>query len=166
MKIDYPLEKIKAIVFDVDGVLSPSVVAIGDNGEPERKTNIKDGYAIKKAVEAGLKICIITGARTPNLVLRYNTWLKTEIYIDCTDKLPTLKRWLEENGISPDETAYMGDDIPDLKCMRYVGLACAPYDACHEAIATASFVSKFTGGYGCARDLIEQIMRAQGIWKI
>lgn len=58
----------------------------------------------------------------------------------------------------------MGDDIPDLKCLRHVGLPCAPYDACWEAKETASYISKFTGGYGCVRDLIEQTMKAQGVW--
>lgn len=58
----------------------------------------------------------------------------------------------------------MGDDIPDLRCMREAGLACAPYDACHEARETAEYISRFSGGYGCVRDVIEQVLRAHGQW--
>lgn len=69
-----------------------------------------------------------------------------------------------KEGLKPEEVAFMGDDIPDLPCLRYAGLPCAPFDAAWEAKETALYVSKFLGGYGCCRDIIEQTMKAQDNW--
>ena len=167
-KIDYDLRLIRAFVFDVDGVLSPATVVIGEDGEPQRMTNLRDGFAISKAVESGYRVAVITGGKTENVRLRFRKLgvADRDIYIGVTEKLPLLKEWIAAAGLSPEEVAYMGDDIPDLKCMRYVGLPCAPYDAAKEALMTATFVSRLSGGYGCGRDLIEQVMRARGDWSL
>ena len=89
---------------------------------------------------------------------------KGYIHLGASKKLPILKEWLSKENLSPEEVAFMGDDIPDLQCLRHVGLPCAPYDACWEAKETAAYISKFSGGYGCGRDIIEQTMKAQGKW--
>ncbi|MDE7181139.1 MAG: HAD hydrolase-like protein [Muribaculaceae bacterium] len=162
--ISYDLKKIKAFAFDVDGVLSPSTIPMNDKGEPMRMVNIKDGYALQLAVKCGYKIAIITGGRTESVRHRYEALGVRDIYLGASNKIDIFRKWMSDQGLSAEEVAYMGDDIPDLVCMREAGLACAPYDACHEALATATFVSKFTGGYGCGRDLIEQVMRAHGNW--
>lgn len=78
--------------------------------------------------------------------------------------MPVLEEWLSENGLSADEIAYMGDDIPDLPCLRIAGVSAAPYDAAREVLMSVDFVSKIGGGYGCARELIEEVMRAQEKW--
>ena len=145
--IDYDLKKIKAFAFDVDGVLSPSTIPLSSEGEPLRMVNIKDGYALQLAVKYGYEILGITN-----------------IFQGSAKKLPVLTAWMESKGLEPDEVAYMGDDIPDLQAMRHIGLPCAPHDACTEAKQTAIYVSPFGGGYGCGRDLIEQVMKAQGVW--
>ena len=71
---------------------------------------------------------------------------------------------MEDNELKAEETVYMGDDIPDLPCLRAAGLPCCPYDACNEVRETSTYISKFTGGYGCGRDIIEQVMKARGEW--
>lgn len=162
--INYDLCKIKGFAFDVDGVLSPSTIPLGEDGYPRRMANIKDGYALQLAVKLGYKIAIITGGKGFIIETRFQSLGITDIYTDAAHKLPILKEWMEKEGLDKEEVAYMGDDIPDLKCMRHVGLACAPYDACWEAKEAAGYISKFTGGYGCVRDLLEQTMRAQGVW--
>ncbi len=162
--IDYDLTKIRGIVFDLDGVLSPSVVATDEDGRPMRMSNVKDGYAIHQARQAGLHLCIISGGDAEQMRKRFAGLGIQDIYMKVPRKLDKLEEWMKERGLTPDEVAYMGDDIPDLPPLRAVGLSACPYDAAHEVKSTVKFISKFTGGYGCARDLIEQVMRAQGQW--
>ncbi|MDE7402237.1 MAG: 3-deoxy-D-manno-octulosonate 8-phosphate phosphatase [Muribaculaceae bacterium] len=162
--INYNLKLIKGIALDVDGVLSPSTIPVDDNGNPMRMANVKDGYALQLAVKYGYKIAIITGGKVESVRLRYNSLGIKDVFLGCNHKIGVFENWLNENRLSPPEVAYYGDDIPDLKCMRLAGLACAPYDACHEARATAQYISRFNGGYGCVRDLLEQILRANNQW--
>lgn len=163
-KFDYPLEKIRGLVFDVDGVLSPTVVPLGDDGVPRRMANLKDGYAMVQAVKAGLHIAIITGAVAPGLAERFATIGITDFYAGRLEKLSVLKTWMEKYGLDPSEVAYAGDDVPDVGPMRHVGLPVAPRDASRDALAAAVYVCDANGGHGVARELIEEIMRARGIW--
>ena len=163
-KIDYDLSLIKGIVFDIDGVLSPSTVPMGADGAPMRMVNVKDGYSIQLAVKKGVKIAIISGAADEALRRRYNALGVTDIYLKAADKMPCLLDWLERNGLKPDEVAYMGDDIPDLCVMQAVGLPCAPRDADPEVKALARFITQSDGGYGSGRELVEEVLRAQGLW--
>lgn len=162
--ISYDLLGIRGFVFDVDGVLSPSTVPMSDDGEPLRMVNIKDGYALQLAVKLGYKIAIITGARTENIRLRYEKLGITDIYLAASHKLAIFEEWMKKNNLKSSEVLYMGDDIPDLKCLRASGLPCCPHDACSEVKETCNYISRFTGGYGCVRDVMEQIMKAQGFW--
>lgn len=162
--INYDLTKIKAFVFDVDGVLSPSTIPMGDDGVPMRMANIKDGYALQLAVKLGYHIAIITGGTTESVKIRYNALGVKDVYLGASKKIGILTDWMKKEGLTAEEVAYMGDDIPDLPPMRHVGLSAAPYDAAYEVLQTATFVSKRTGGYGCARDLIEQTLKSKGEW--
>ncbi|MGM9803029.1 MAG: KdsC family phosphatase [Muribaculaceae bacterium] len=162
--INYDLRKIKAFAFDVDGVLSPTVIPMSPSGEPMRMVNIKDGYALQLAVKQGYKIAIITGGKTNAIDVRYRGLGISDVFMGAAVKLPILQQWMHDNGLQPDEVAYFGDDIPDLHCMRCVGLAVAPSDAAAEAIDAAGYVTRCIGGYGVARDVIEQVMKVQGRW--
>lgn len=160
----YDLTKLRGFVFDVDGVLSPNMVPIDADGNPARMANVKDGYALQLAVKHGYKIAIITGADTETVLRRYNLLGIKDVYLKAGEKLPRLKQWLDANGLTPDQVAYCGDDVPDLPCMRHVGLSIAPADASPDAREAATYVSQIPGGHGIARELIEQTMRAQGHW--
>ena len=162
--IAYDLRKIKGVAFDVDGVLSPSVVEIGEDGKPIRMMNVKDGYALVQAVRHGLKVAVITGGDSETVKRRFEIIGISDVFIGIAEKLPVFQSWMKKNGFDPEEVAYMGDDIPDLKCMRAAGLPCAPYDAAYEAKETALYISRFNGGYGCVRDLLEQILKAHDAW--
>lgn len=162
--IDYDLRRIRGVAFDVDGVLSTSTIPLSPEGEPLRMVSTKDGYALQLAVKKGLEIAIITGGNTRSVAVRFESLGIKEIHLGSAHKLPVLTDWMERRGLSPDEVAFMGDDIPDLRCMRHVGLPCAPHDACWEVKETARYISRFAGGYGCARDLLEQILKAKGQW--
>lgn len=162
--IDYDLTKIRAFAFDVDGVLSPSTIPLSEEGLPLRMVNIKDGYAIQLAVKAGFKFAIITGGNTRAIQVRFEGLGIKDIYQGAAHKLPVLEEWMAKEGLRPEEVLYMGDDIPDLKPMRRVGLPVCPYDAASEVRQTAKYVSRFTGGYGCVRDVVEQVLKAHGEW--
>ncbi|MDE7159961.1 MAG: HAD-IIIA family hydrolase [Muribaculaceae bacterium] len=162
--MNYDLSIIKGIVFDVDGVLSPSTIPLGENGMPMRMVNIKDGYALQLAAKSGLRLAIITGGRSDAVQKRFEALGITDIYQGAAHKLPILQEWMEKEGLLPQEVIYMGDDIPDLKCMRHVGLPCAPHDAAAEARETALYISRFDGGYGAVRDVVEQVLKAHGHW--
>lgn len=164
--INYDLTKIKAIIFDVDGVLSAETITLSSEGEPLRTVNIKDGYAIQLAVKLGLRIAIITGANVPSVRLRYERLGVEDIYLGCAVKIKTYDEFLSKYGLKDSEVMYMGDDIPDLEIMRRVGCPVCPKDACPEIKAVSCYVSHLEGGHGCGRDVIEQTLRAQEKWQM
>lgn len=163
-KINYDLTKIKGIVFDVDGVLSPSTIPLGADGVPMRMVNIKDGYAFQLAVKHGYKITIITGADSEAVKKRFNALGITDVYLKASMKVPVLKEWMEKEGLSPENVAYVGDDIPDYEAMKTVGLSICPADAAIDIKNIAGYISKTNGGEGVGRDVLEQIMRVNGDW--
>lgn len=162
--INYDLNKIRAIIFDIDGVLSAETITMGPDGLPLRTVNIKDGYAIQLAMKLGLRIIIITGANTPSVRVRYEGLGVEDVCLGCTVKIETYDSLLAKYGLTDEEVMYMGDDIPDLEIMRRVGCPVCPKDACPEIRDVSLYVSDRKGGYGCGRDVIEQVLRAQGKW--
>ncbi len=162
--IDYDLTRIRALAFDVDGVLSSSTITLPATGEPQRTANIKDGYALQLAVKRGLHIAIITGGRSEAVRQRYNGLGITDVFLGCAVKIETYAGWTLDYGLDDAEVLYMGDDIPDYEVMRRAGCACAPADADPEIRAIARYVSPLPGGQGCVRDVVEQVLRAQGRW--
>ena len=162
--INYNLKKIKAIVFDVDGVLSAETITMAATGEPHRTVNIKDGYAIQLAQKMGLRIAILTGGNTSAIRTRYENLGVQDIYMKCSVKITTFEEFLEKYQLSADEVIYVGDDIPDYEVMKRCGCPCCPADACSDIKAISLYVSDRKGGYGCGRDIVEQVLRAQGKW--
>lgn len=162
--IDYELSRIRGIAFDVDGVLSPQVVPLGDDGIPQRMANLRDGYALVQAVKAGLEIAIISGGESEALRRRFEIIGIRDVYLGAGAKMPLLREWMTRRGLAADEVAYVGDDVPDVEPMRSVGLAVAPSDACPDAYMAARYITRAAGGYGVARELIEQIMRDRNQW--
>lgn len=162
--INYDLTKIKAFVFDVDGVLSKDIIPLHPNGEPMRTVNIKDGYAMQLAVKTGFQIAIITGGNTESVRLRFERLGIKHIYMCSSVKVNDYNDFLKKTGLSKDEIVYVGDDIPDYEVMQLAGLPIAPSDAAPEIKQVAKYISNKSGGEGVARDIIEQTMRAQGKW--
>lgn len=163
-KTNYNLSLIKAFVFDVDGVLSPSTVPVYSNGEPCRMMNVKDGYAIQLAMKLGYKVAIITGAKSDLIKVRYNALGVKDVFIGVENKITVYNQWVAENNLAQESVAYMGDDIPDYKVMQTAGFACCPTDAAIDIQRIARYISPYKGGEGCVRDVMEQTLRAQGAW--
>lgn len=165
-RIDYDLALIRGVVFDMDGVLSGSTVAVREDGTLQRTSNVKDGYAIQYAVKRGLNIAVISGARDESMLPAYRSLGLSDIYFKCGVKTSTLIRWMSEKGLSKEEVAFVGDDIPDLDAMSKVGLPVCPRDAAVEVRCMARYISPINGGEGVARDLISQILASKGEWML
>jgi len=161
------LEKFKDIntfILDVDGVLTNSELLILENGALLRTMNVRDGYAIKRAVEKGYRVCIITGGQSKGVKLRLEGLGVTDIYDGVSDKMDIYTKYIKAHGLNPDTILYMGDDIPDYEVMRHVGLPVCPMDAAHEISEFAQYISPRKGGEGCVRDVIEKVLRLHDYW--
>ena len=162
--INYDLQKIRAVIFDLDGVLSKSTISLGMDGTPLRTVNIKDGYAIQLAIKMGLNVAILSGCTIEGVRKRYEGLGMKDIYLGAAVKIKYYEEFLAKHGLKEDEVMFMGDDIPDLEIMRRVGCPACPKDACSEVKDISVYISDIEGGCGCGRDVLEQILKAQGKW--
>jgi 3-deoxy-D-manno-octulosonate 8-phosphate phosphatase (KDO 8-P phosphatase) len=155
---------VNTFVFDVDGVLTDGSLYLMQDGEMVRRMNIKDGYALQLAKKKGYHVIIISGAVSEPVKLRLQKLGITDVYMGVHDKRQLLQELMQRYQLQPDQVLFMGDDIPDLEVMANVGLPCCPTDACTEAQEISRYISPFNGGMGCARDVIEKVMKLRGDW--
>jgi len=158
------MPQITTFIFDVDGVLTNGNVRVTETGELLREMNIKDGYALKTALTAGYRVCIISGGTNEGVRARFMALGITDIYLGTHHKTDQFEDYTVLYGIKPEEILYMGDDIPDYQVMKIVGLPCCPKDAVPEIQHISSYISHKNGGKGCVRDVIEQVLKVQGKW--
>ena len=158
--------KIKAITFDVDGVMTDGGLLCFDDGNFLRVFDAKDSFGLRMAQMAGIKLAVITGGTSPSLSQRFRKCgvLEEDIYLHSRDKIQDFRAFCEKYGFAPEEVAFVGDDLPDVETIQAAGLGVTPADGVPEARAAADFVSDFPGGKGCIRDLVERILKAQGKW--
>lgn len=157
---------ITTFIFDVDGVLTNAQVLVLEDGKLLRSMSVKDGYAIKKALNHGYNFCIITGGKSQGVKTRLQNLGVTDIYLGQSDKMEAYEEYIYTYDLKPENILYMGDDLPDLPVMKKVAIAACPADAVPEVLESANYVSGLIGGQGCARDVIEKVMRVQGKWKV
>lgn len=167
IKLKSKLRKITTFVFDVDGVLTDATVLALRGGELARVFNVRDGYAMGKAVRSGYRIVIISGGREESIRERLSVVGIKDIFLAVpTDKkLEVFDNYLAENGISADEVVFMGDDLPDWEIMKHRNvLSACPADAVAEIKEVAFYNSEKIGGSGVVREIIEMVMKAQDKW--
>lgn len=166
MEISYKqlLPNINTLIFDVDGVLTNGIVTIMPDGELVRNMNIKDGYALKTAVDKGFNVCIISGGRNEGVRTRLANLGIKDIYLGAHNKIKQYNELVKKYDLKPENVLYMGDDIPDFPVMKLVGLPSCPNDAAQEIQQISKYISDKKGGEGCVRDIIEQILKVQGKW--
>ena len=152
------------MIFDVDGVMTDGRIIPTAEGDFIRCYNCKDGYALAYAIRHGYRVCVITGGYGKILERRLRMLGMQDFYIDCMDKISTLREYMKKYNLNPENVLYMGDDIPDLECMREVGMPVCPADSAAEVIECSRYVSEFEGGRGAVRDIVEQVLRARGDW--
>lgn len=158
------LKDITTFVFDFDGVLSDGKVYALPDGDQLRATDVKDGYAMHYALKQGYKITIISGGYSETMRLRYKSFPDLEIFMKVGNKVEKLKEYMHDNHLESKEILYVGDDIPDYDVMQLCGLRCCPADAAVEIRNMVDYISFQPGGNGCVREIIEQVMKAQGKW--
>ncbi|WP_149275536.1 KdsC family phosphatase [Pareuzebyella sediminis] len=158
------LKDIDTFVFDVDGVLTDSTIMITTQGETLRRMSVKDGYAIQTALRRGYNICVISGGTNEGVRNRLKALGVTDIFLGTTYKMDAFEEYLDIYEIKPESVLYMGDDIPDIPPMQKVALPTCPQNAVPEVKAISKYVSHKNGGDGCARDVIEQVLKVKGDW--
>ena len=158
------MNQITTFIFDVDGVLTDGSVHVAPNGEMLRIMNIRDGFAMKAAIESGYNVCIISGGNNEGVRIRLKNLGITDIHLASPDKVATFNEYTELYQIQPEQVLYMGDDIPDYQLMQLVGMAACPQDSAIEIKHISHYQSPYMGGRGCVRDMIEQTLRVQDNW--
>ncbi len=152
----------KLFVMDVDGTMTDGHIYIGADGEMMKAFDVKDGYAIYHMLPAqGIIPVIITGRSSKIVAARAKELKITELYQGVSDKLSTLAMVAAKYGASPDEIAYIGDDLNDLDCMSHCGLTACPADAVEEVRKTAKYVCKAPGGRGAVREFVEFLLQGR-----
>ena len=157
--------EITTFIFDVDGVLTNSRVLVLEDGKLLRSMSVRDGYAIKYAIQQGYNVCVITGGKSEGVKIRLQNLGVKDIYLAQSDKMEAYEEYLYLYDIKSENVLYMGDDLPDYPVMKKVRIAACPKDAAPEIMETSNYVSHCAGGEGCARDVIEKVLRVQGKWQ-
>lgn len=158
------MARVRVFVFDVDGVMTDGRLLITDEGKLLRTFHIRDGYALRKAVERGYPVAIVSGGKSEGVVKRLNQLGITDIFMDAQEKESVLLNWLNARGISGDQLVYMGDDMLDIPAMNHAALRACPSDAVQEVKNISNYISSLPGGAGCVRELIESILKVQNQW--
>lgn len=160
------LTKITTLMFDIDGVMTDGKVLVMDSGEMVRNIYSKDGYALHLAVTKGYRLAVISGGNNQAVQKALARAGIHDVFIRQHDKLACYQEYLQTHQVTDEEVLYMGDDLPDHEVMSRVGVAVCPKDAAPEIKALCQYISPRKGGEGCVRDVVEQVLRAQGNWEI
>ena len=160
------LAHIKALAFDVDGVFTDGTVQLLPGHEPIRTFHSKDGYAIQVAARQGLQLAVITGGKSETVKERLKTLGIQDVWLGARHKIDAYEEWLAMYDLRDEEVLYMGDDLPDTEVLQRAGLSCCPHDSAPEIRAIVDYISPLDGGKGCVREVIEQVLRAQGKWNL
>ena len=154
-------KKIKVVAFDVDGVMTDGSLTFLEDGREVKTYNAKDGQGIVLLNRAGFKTAIITARDNATVNVRFEMLGMHSLYKGQKNKAEAFEKLLAEHGVSAEEVAYMGDDLPDIPVLKQVGLACCPADAVDEVKAVSYFISTKNGGRGAVRELCDLLRYAQ-----
>lgn len=157
-------QKIKLLVFDVDGVLTNNQIIFGQDGEAMKVFHSQDGLGMAAACRIGLKTAIITGRESEMVRRRCSELNVSDIRQGSMDKTVHLRELAEKYQLAYDEIGYVGDDLNDLAVLKQVGLACAVANAVPEVKAVAHYTAAREGGRGAVREIIELVLKAQDKW--
>ena len=159
------LRRIRILILDVDGVLTDGGVIYGNGDIEIKKFNIKDGLGIKLLIRSGITVAVITGRSSKALARRLHELGVSLIYDGVKDKIPALNEILEKTDAVFNETAFIGDDLPDIPVLKRAGLAVAVADAQDDVKRIAHMITEKPGGRGAVRETAEAILKAKGLWE-
>ena len=165
MTLEKSCQQIKLLLSDVDGVFTDGGILYDNKGIEVKQFHVRDGLAVKLWQNSGHKFGVITG-RTSHIVKVRAAELGVEIVRQgFSEKLPLAKQIMEELNLQPEQVCYIGDDLPDLALIQYVGLGAAVSDAAEDVKVASDYVTKAAGGRGAVRELVELILRFQQRWE-
>ena len=162
------LLRIKAIAFDIDGVMTDGGILAMPDGDLLRGFDAKDSFGVRMAKMNGLHTGIITGGSSESIVKRFSYCgvEPEDIYLHSRVKLDDFNEFCQRHSLLPEEVMFFGDDLPDIPVMKACGIGVAPADAVEEVKQAADFVSPCAGGHGCVRHAVEMILKTQGRWQL
>jgi len=158
------LTKVDTFIFDYDGVMTDGKLMLQHEDQPLRTSNVKDGYVLQLAVKLGYRVVIISGGISRSVENRFDALKIKDVFLGVSNKLEVFDKLVEDNNLKPEQIVYMGDDIPDYRVMKKVGVPVCPADAVEEIKNISVYISDKDGGHGCVRDIIEQVLKVQGKW--
>jgi 3-deoxy-D-manno-octulosonate 8-phosphate phosphatase (KDO 8-P phosphatase) len=159
------LKNIQLLLLDVDGVLTDGSVIYSDEDSETKVFNVKDGFGLKLVMAAGIKVGLVTGRTSRALHRRCRDLGIRYIYDGVQQKAPLLDKIITETGVGAANTAFIGDDLPDLPLMRRIGLSIAVADA-HEVVRDYSeWITSAPGGRGAVREVCDALLKARGDWE-
>ena len=159
-------KKIKAVTVDVDGVMTDGSLLAYDSHEMVRVFNAKDSFGIRVALMRGIRVGVFTGGSTEGVYYRFMTCGldPDDVHLGCRGKMDVFRAFCSKYSLDPSEVVYIGDDIPDLPVLKAAGIGAVPADGAADALEIADYRCRAAGGRGCVREVIEKVLRSQGLW--
>ena len=152
---------VKIVFCDVDGVMTDGGIYFGPEGQLFKRFNIHDGYGMRKLVEAGVKVIIVSRDDNAIVEARAARLHLTEVHMRVKDKAALVREIMQREGVSPEEAVFIGDDEIDVGAMQAVGIAVAVASAHDSALGAADYVTTRPGGHGAVREVCDLILAAR-----
>jgi 3-deoxy-D-manno-octulosonate 8-phosphate phosphatase (KDO 8-P phosphatase) len=162
--LENKLKQIKLVVFDVDGVLTSGNITYDYQGRTIKSFNVKDGLGISLLSYVGIKTAIATAKKSKVVHLRAQDMNIDKVYAGIMPKESLIEHLKSRYKVNSDQICFMGDDLIDIGLMRKVGVPIAVADAVSEVREEACYVTKAKGGQGAAREVVQMILKAKGLW--
>ena len=162
------LQKFKPIttfIFDIDGVLTDGSLLVMSGDQQLRSMHVRDGLGLQIAIKNGYRVLIISGGFSEAVKERLTYLGISDVHMSIKDKKQFVSEYISLNSLAWQETLYMGDDLPDMQLLKAVGISCCPADAIPEIREFADYISPHNGGQGCARDVIEKVLKINDHWQ-
>ena len=156
-----PPGNLRLVAFDVDGVFTDGRFYLSDEGVESKAFNTQDGFGVRKLLEAGVSVAVISGRKSAAVEIRMAELGVQHVVQACTDKVAAFDKITARLGIAPDECAYVGDDIPDLSLLNHVGYAIAVANAVPAVHKQCDYSTTAAGGFGAVREVCELILSAR-----
>lgn len=149
------LKTVRLIAFDVDGVFTDGRFYLSDDGVESKAFNTQDGFGIRRLVTSGVNVAVISGRQSDAVALRMQELGVQHVVLGCSDKVAEFDRILGELDLDPGQSAYVGDDIPDLPLLRHAGLSFAVANAVSEVRNACDYTTSARGGFGAVREICD-----------
>lgn len=156
------LDEVRLVAFDVDGVFTDGRFYLSDDGVESKAFNTQDGYGIRRLIEAGVAVAVISGRESQAVTQRMSELGVAHVVLGCKDKVAALDKLAAELGLSASECAYVGDDLPDLPLLNHVGFSVAVANAVPQLHEQCDYVTRKPGGCGAVREVCDLIVAVGG----